>query len=198
MAKEGLKNNLPKEYDATATQELLEDVTERIMGNNNVPVGTVLSFAGSTSPNGYLICDGSAIKRNSYKDLFSIIGTTYGTGDGSTTFNLPDMRGVFLKGAGTTNRVAGKDANGNYYAGTLGAYSQDKMQGHHHDIGDPNAAIIYRTSAAGSLGLPDNTAANSGNRMKAGTQITDGTNGAPRIGITTEPQSLGLNFIIKY
>ena len=61
--------------------------------NSSVPSGTVVSFAGSTAPSGWLLCDGSAISRSTYSDLFVIIGTTYGSGNGSTTFNIPDLRG---------------------------------------------------------------------------------------------------------
>lgn len=55
-----------------------------------VPVGGVVGYAGSTPPAGWLNCNGAAIKRNAYKALFSILGTDYGVGDGSTTFNIPD------------------------------------------------------------------------------------------------------------
>jgi len=68
---------------------------------NIAPTGTVLPFAGSTAPEGWLLCDGSAINRTTYATLFAVTSTTYGTGDGSTTFNLPDMRGVFPRGQGT-------------------------------------------------------------------------------------------------
>lgn len=55
--------------------------------------GFIQMFAGNTAPTGWLMCDGSAISRTTYSDLFTVIGTTYGSGDGSTTFNLPDLRG---------------------------------------------------------------------------------------------------------
>ena len=55
------------------------------------PVGSIKPFAGTTVPDGYLLCDGSAISRTTYAALFAVIGTTYGTGDGSTTFNLPKL-----------------------------------------------------------------------------------------------------------
>jgi microcystin-dependent protein len=58
-----------------------------------LPVGTVLPYAGSSAPTNYLLCDGSAVSRTSYAALFAIVGTTYGVGDNSTTFNLPDLRG---------------------------------------------------------------------------------------------------------
>ena len=61
--------------------------------NTNTPVGSISLFAGTTAPNGWLICDGSAVSRTTYANLFSVIGTTYGTGDGSTTFNIPDLQG---------------------------------------------------------------------------------------------------------
>lgn len=56
-----------------------------------VPVGTILEFGGSTAPTGFLLCDGSAVSRTTYADLFTAIGTSYGPGDGVTTFNLPDQ-----------------------------------------------------------------------------------------------------------
>jgi microcystin-dependent protein len=61
--------------------------------DNFIPKGVINTYAGSTAPNGWLICDGSAISRNTYSDLFNVIGTTYGTGDGDTTFNLPNLKG---------------------------------------------------------------------------------------------------------
>lgn len=57
------------------------------------PIGSISLFAGSTAPSGYLICDGSAVSRTTYSGLFDVISTTYGTGDGSTTFNLPNLKG---------------------------------------------------------------------------------------------------------
>ncbi len=64
-----------------------------------VPVGAVFYFAMSQAPVNYLVCDGSAISRETYSDLFTAIGTTYGTGDGTTTFNLPNLIGKFAEGA---------------------------------------------------------------------------------------------------
>jgi len=63
-----------------------------------MPVGVVVPFAGSTSPAGWQLCYGQAISRTTYAGLFSTIGTTYGSGDGSTTFNVPDMRGRAVAG----------------------------------------------------------------------------------------------------
>lgn len=63
-----------------------------------LPSGCVLHFAALTPPNGFLACDGAAISRTTYAALFAVVSTTYGTGDGSTTFNLPDLRGEFVRG----------------------------------------------------------------------------------------------------
>lgn len=73
-------------------------------GSALVIPGTVISFAGATSPIGYLTCDGSAISRSTYASLFAAIGTTWGSGNGTTTFNIPDLRGYFLRGSGTSAR----------------------------------------------------------------------------------------------
>ena len=69
------------------------------------PAGTVVSWAGSATmlPSGYLLCDGSAISRTAYSDLFAVIGTTHGSGDGSTTFNLPNLVERFVLGADGSN-----------------------------------------------------------------------------------------------
>lgn len=75
-----------------------------------VPTGVVQPFAGSTSPTGWLLCAGQAVSRSTYADLFGAIGTTYGAGDGTTTFNLPDLRGRV---------VAGKDDMGGTAANRL-------------------------------------------------------------------------------
>lgn len=66
--------------------------------DNFIPKGTINAYAGATAPNGWLICDGTAISRTTYADLFAIIGTSYGTGDGSTTFNLPNLKGKVVTG----------------------------------------------------------------------------------------------------
>jgi len=68
------------------------------INNISSPAGSVMSFASSTPPSGWVECDGSALSRPTYADLFTAIGTTYGTGDGSATFNIPDFRGEFLRG----------------------------------------------------------------------------------------------------
>ena len=84
----------------------LQDIT------NRSEVGTIKPWGKATAPNGYLLCDGSAVSRTTYADLFGVIGTTYGTGDNSTTFNVPDLQGKFPQGkSGTTNLATTGGAN---------------------------------------------------------------------------------------
>jgi microcystin-dependent protein len=66
----------------------------------NFFAGIVVPYAGASAPDGFLICDGSAVSRSTYARLFAVISTTYGVGDGSTTFNLPDLRGTSVIGVG--------------------------------------------------------------------------------------------------
>lgn len=73
--------------------------------NQSIRVGVVLPFSGSTIPSGYLPCNGAAVSRTTYKALFDVIGTTYGTGDGSMTFNLPDLVDKFIEGSTTAGTV---------------------------------------------------------------------------------------------
>ncbi len=70
-----------------------------------MPVGCVIPFAGAAAPTGWLLCQGQAISRTTYAQLFSVIGTTYGSGDGKTTFNLPDMRGRVAVGSDANSRA---------------------------------------------------------------------------------------------
>lgn len=65
---------------------------------SGVPVGAIIGFPFETPPDGYLPCNGAEVSRTVYADLFAVIGTTFGDGDGVTTFNLPDLRGEFIRG----------------------------------------------------------------------------------------------------
>ena len=87
-------------------------ISSALGGAGAVPVGVVNPFAGATAPSGWLLCYGQAVSRTAYPVLFTTLSTTYGSGDGSTTFNIPDMRG---------RAVAGKDDMGGTAASRLTA-----------------------------------------------------------------------------
>lgn len=79
-----------------------------------VPTGTILAYGGTSAPSGYLLCDGSAVSRSTYAALFAVIATAYGAGDGSTTFNVPNMVGRFAFGkaaSGTGSTLGGTFGN---------------------------------------------------------------------------------------
>ena len=69
------------------------------------PAGIVMPFAGSTAPQGYLLCDGSAVSRDTYSSLFTAIGTVYGAGDGSSTFNVPNLSGRVVLGVSQSHAM---------------------------------------------------------------------------------------------
>ena len=102
----------------------------------SVPIGTIIDYAGSSTPAGYLECDGSAVSRTAYAALFAALGTTWGAGDGSTTFNLPDLRGRTAIGAGT-GTAGGATAHG---LGDKGGDQRMHKHAHDHTLKLPNHA----------------------------------------------------------
>jgi len=84
--------------DGAADEVLKTNGSGTLTFGGALPAGAVFYFATSTAPTGYLKANGAAVSRTTYADLFAAVGTTYGSGDGSTTFNLPDLRGEFLRG----------------------------------------------------------------------------------------------------
>lgn len=155
---------------------------------NPIPTGAVFPFAGITAPEGFLFCDGSAVSRVTYSKLLGVIGETYGSGDGSTTFNLPDYRETVLVGAGQNEKLNIKEHD----VYNIGEFKDDQMQGHRHSnrgqISDGNSDGKYKAD------VTLNTRAV--NEM-TGNPITDGINGTPRVGSTTHGKQVGINFVIK-
>lgn len=100
--------------------------------------GELKMMSAATTPTGWLTCDGSAVSRTTYAALFSIIGTTFGVGDGSTTFNLPDMRDRFPVGASGTKDIASTSGTETV---TL---EEQHIPGHNH-------AVLPKAGSGGSL-----------------------------------------------
>lgn len=133
--------------DATDVQEAIADLDTAVTeAASSVPTGTVLDFAGTSAPSGYLMCYGQTVSRATYAALFAVIGTTFGAGDGSTTFALPDARGRVAAGkdnmgGASAGRITGAGAG--FAGGTLGAtggsqthtLTTAEMPPHDHDVG---------------------------------------------------------------
>lgn len=114
-------------------------------------VGVVSPYAGSSAPTGWLLCDGSAVSRTTYASLFAITSTTYGVGDGSTTFNLPDLRSRIPVGAGTGTKVAtfaSRASNVITVTGLSNASNNEFQTGQ---------AVVYVTSGTVITGLTSST-----------------------------------------
>lgn len=115
-----------------------------------VPTGVTLPYAGTSAPTGYLLCYGQAVDRTTYADLFSAISTTYGTGDGSTTFNLPDLRGRVVAGqddmgATSADRLTGQ--SGGLDGDTLGATGGAET----HTLEDSQSGLPAHTVPSGTV-----------------------------------------------
>jgi microcystin-dependent protein len=119
-------------------------------GGSGTPSGVMMAFAGPkvSTPVGYLYCDGSLVSRTTYATLFGVIGTGWGSGDGSTTFNLPDTRGLFLRGqndgSGRDPDVAGRTAlnAGGNTGDNVGSYEGYQIQSHTHLVQIPGAQNV--------------------------------------------------------
>ena len=109
------------------------------------PIGSMIDWPGTTAPTDWALCYGQAISRTTFSDLFGVIGTTYGTGDGSTTFNVPDIRGRVVAGQDdmggvSANRLTGQTGgvDGDVLGGTGGAETHtldiSEMPAHDHDV----------------------------------------------------------------
>ena len=100
---------------------------------NGVPAGSIFTFASTTVPSGYLECNGAAVSRSTYATLFAAISTTFGVGDGSATFNLPDLRGQFVRG--WANNATGTGDDGRSFGSSQA--DQNKTHGHTASVTDP-------------------------------------------------------------
>ena len=154
-----------------------------------VPSGSVIPFAGSTAPQGYLLCDGREVSRADYPFLFSVIGTTYGSGDGSTTFNLPNLQDKFVQGAGTnavgTEMSAGlPNITGDFVPGSVpanhGKYATGAFYGT-SGTGKENANSV--TPTVQDYGFAFN--ASKSNSIYGNSD-------------TVQPPAICMNYIIKY
>ena len=141
-------------------------------GGGSVPPGAILPYGGGTAPTGYVLCDDSAKSRTDFSALFAIIGTTYGAGNGTTTFNVPDLRDRIPLGKGTNNSTLGAE--------TTGASA---------------SAVVATASGSASLTLTTGTFATSAKDSSTSTAVTGVTAGGHTHNLTLPVQVM--NYIIK-
>jgi len=176
--------------DLYFTYKTLGDYVEAADINNAYkPVGALEMFSYGTPPEGYLECDGSAISRATYADLFTVIGDDYGNGDGSTTFNVPDYRGRFLRGwdhgAGTDPDAASRTDRGDGTTGDyVGTKQDDEFESHHHQV---------KNSTGGSIGSTAGRLASNLNNSGG-----DGRNSEDEGGNETRGKNINVMVCIKY
>lgn len=147
-----------------------------------VPAGVALPFAGATAPTGWLLCYGQVVSRTTYADLFTVLSTTYGAGDGSTTFALPDLRGRI---------PGGKDNMGGSAASRL------TTAGSGVDGSTLGASGGAQTHTLTNAQLPTSVIGTGGSTIARGATISDlQTVGSGQAHNNTQP-TIVLNYIIK-
>jgi microcystin-dependent protein len=158
---------------ATANTAITNAATAQSTANSAfVPAGAVAYFAMNTAPSGYLKANGAAISRSTYATLFAAIGTTFGNGDGSTTFNLPDLRGEFIRGW--------DDSRGVDSGRAFGSAQTDDLKSHTHTYG--LALLVVGAGTGGSV-----------QRAISGSSTTNSTGGTE-----TRPRNIALLACIKF
>lgn len=184
---------------------------QQILVGSIIPPGTIQSFGGGTVPDGWLLCDGATVNRTTYSALFAAVGTAHGSGDGSTTFHLPDLRGRFLRGAdnmgtGAAGRdpdAAGRTAGnaGGNTGNAVGSVQGDAMQ---QITGSVGATSRWRTdgAVAGALSgtsIGNNADSNSGGASRSVTALNFNSANSPSARTSTEsrPQNVAVEYIIK-
>ena len=196
-----------QDYRVTASQILAFIAAAGVI----VPTGAVMPFAAAAAPAGFLLCQGQAVSRSTYASLFAVLGTTHGNGDGTTTFNLPDYRGRFLRGV---DSGAGRDvdAGSRTAMGTAGntgdtvgsvqghafqthTHLQNPHQHFHVNLGSSGSVYSSSTSGASSLILAgneptSNTTATNQNAAATGTHAQASTG-------ETRPVNAAVHYIIK-
>jgi microcystin-dependent protein len=156
------------------------------MGNQLIPAGTVVYVARDTAPEGWLVADGRDVSRTQYADLFAAIRVKFGMGDGIDTFNLPDLRGEFIRGL---------DGGKGLDSGRIfGSTQLDAFQGHWHQSYSANNGSGY-----GGLAGTTSSYVSMGVRAPVIREaITDGVHGIPRTASETRPHNIALLACIKY
>ena len=155
------------------TRYYTETEVDTLLSNSLSPlIGMVIATARVSAPSGFLECNGALVSRETYSNLFSAIGVTYGVGDGNTTFKLPDLRGEFIRGWDNSRGVdSGR---------TIGSWQEDLFKAHTHNYNSSNSGSINGTTYSGYFN----------NNVTMTTTSTGGTE--------TRPRNVAMIYCIKY
>jgi microcystin-dependent protein len=170
-----------------------------------VPTGAIMPFAMNTAPSGWLAANGSAVSRTTYAALFAAIGTTYGAGDGSTTFSLPDLCGYFVRGSGTNSNGTASGTFGQKQADAVGPHTHSGTTNpdgsHTHplnlNVGSSGSGTGLMVANAVSVEYPTSTR---GSISAVGSHTHAFTTTAQEPTSTTEtrPRNIALLYCIKF
>jgi microcystin-dependent protein len=168
---------------------------ENVGPNASVPPGSIMAYMGTNAPAGWLLCDGSAVSRTVYSRLFGVIGVANGYGDGMNTFNLPDLRAMFLRGvdgdAGIDIerdlRTAAKP--GGNAGNAVGSVQQDQFKSHNHANGVFNR-ILEPSSGASTTATATDVTFNEPDIINSVPMMNAG-------GTESRPKNVYVNYIIK-
>ena len=200
-ASSGTSVTIPQGYSSVlfsdGTNVIWADQGNTVANTVAFPSGAIVPFGMTAVPNGWLVCGGQAVSRTTYSSLFAAIGTTWGTGDGSTTFNVPNFQGTFLRGWNS-------GATGYDPSRTFASYQPDTYLNHTHaatstDAGHTHPFIYSGPNAnGGGDGWLVNTGYNATINTKTGTAnvtttISDSTTG----GTETTPKNYAVQYCIK-
>lgn len=157
--------------------------------------GMIFAFAGNTLPDGYLLCDGSQVSRTIYKKLYDVIDTTYGEGDGSATFNLPNLTDKFIQGSNTVGTV--KNAGLPNITGALSTYNDSILSLFNNVTGcfkrdqPKDSSLTYDN-------LPKNTSQYAADYCNGGIFDASKSNAIYGNSTTVQPPAVTMRYIIKY
>ena len=184
--------------DLTTKDALLEKLVEQTgLLKDNIPaafkvltpIGVVQAFAGSTTPDGWLLCDGSAVSRTDYADLYAVIGDTYGAGDGSTTFNLPNLIDKFIEGSSTAGTV--KSAG---LPNITGYFTIRSLESGTNILVGASGSLT-KTDGASTASVANGTGNQAFSRADFNASLSSSVYGNST---TVQPPALTMRYIIKY
>jgi len=176
---------------AAAGTNTTQIATTAFVLSNGAPTGGLIMWSTSTAPSGWLLCNGAAVSRTTYAALFAVVGATFGAGDGSTTFNLPNYVNRFPIGVGSTAALAATGGTNDAVVVSHTHTATSTDSGHAHNF---TSTFDFRGAGVGSLGTR-------GGAESTGTSYANITTTVATAGVSGTnanlPPYLGINFIIK-